>query len=69
LSDAVSENMANFLRCFGDVQYDEETIMVAPKEEEKQQGKCIYFKLISKKIFLLKKGHLLRRFKNQFQKF
>jgi hypothetical protein len=26
--------MANFLKCFGDVQYDEEIIMVAPKEDE-----------------------------------
>ena len=34
LTEAVSENMANFLKCFGDVQYDEEVIMVAPKEDE-----------------------------------
>lgn len=34
LTEAVSENMANFLKCFGDVKYDEEVIMVAPKEDE-----------------------------------
>ena len=41
LTEAVSENMANFLKCFGDVQYDEEVTMVAPKEDEasKQHGK------------------------------
>jgi len=30
----VSENMVSFLECFGNIEYDEETVMVIPKEDK-----------------------------------
>ncbi len=32
----VNENMANFLKCFGDIDWDEEKELIQVKEEEKK---------------------------------
>lgn len=34
IAPEVCENMASFLECFGEIKYEEETIMVMPPKEE-----------------------------------
>lgn len=36
----IQENMASFLKCFGDIQYDEETIQIPVVEEKDNKFKA-----------------------------